>query len=83
MVATLFIPNPDNKPEVDHIDGNKANNAVSNLRWATTLENYHNKNTINNHITYDNPLRTYGPYKRVIKGKTYYYKVQKLSRRAA
>ena len=48
LIATLFIPNPDNKPQIDHIDGNKANNNVSNLRWATALENRHNENTSNN-----------------------------------
>lgn len=39
VIATAFIPNPDNKPEVNHIDGNKLNNAVSNLEWATQSEN--------------------------------------------
>ncbi len=43
-VAKLFIPNPDNKPEVDHIDTNKANNRVDNLRWVTRKEN--NNNTL-------------------------------------
>jgi len=39
LVAKAFIPNPDNKPEVDHIDGDKKNNHVDNLRWVTHREN--------------------------------------------
>lgn len=39
LVATAFIPNPDNKSEVNHIDGNKRNCAVANLEWATSSEN--------------------------------------------
>lgn len=39
LVATAFLPNPDNKPEVDHIDRDVTNNSLSNLRWVTTQEN--------------------------------------------
>tara|TARA_R110000796_G_scaffold226267_1_gene342770 strand:+ start:113 stop:571 length:459 start_codon:yes stop_codon:yes gene_type:complete len=43
LLALTFIPNPDNLPEVDHIDRDRSNNDLENLHWVTSLENCQNK----------------------------------------
>lgn len=39
ILANIFIPNPDNKPQVSHIDGDRSNFKLNNLEWATQVEN--------------------------------------------
>ncbi len=45
LVAQAFLPNPEGKPEVDHLDGDRCNNVASNLRWVDHAENENNPNT--------------------------------------
>jgi len=44
ILANAFIPNPENKPTVDHINRNKLDNNISNLRWASRSEQCFNRN---------------------------------------
>lgn len=50
LVAEAFIPNPDNKPCIDHINTDPTDNRVSNLRWSTYMENNRNPITWNKHL---------------------------------
>ena len=45
LIATQFIPNPDELPQVDHIDGDRTNYHLENLRWCDNMQNCNNKRT--------------------------------------
>lgn len=63
LVALAFIPNPENKPEVNHIEHDLTNNAITNLEWATRIENhYHSVRAGKFHsATNPNKVRKLGP----------------------
>ena len=46
LIAIHFIPNPENKPNIDHLDGNSLNNSIENLRWVSQQENCLNSKNV-------------------------------------
>ena len=65
LVGIAFLENPDNRPMIDHIDENKANNNIKNLRWATTQDNSCNRGKTKNNksgfkgVSFHKPSKTY------------------------
>jgi hypothetical protein len=59
LVASAFVPNPSNKPTVNHKDGDRRNNAASNLEWMTIMENNrHSIEVLGKHFTGESNKRS-------------------------
>ena len=56
LVALAFIPNPQNLPQIDHINADKTNNNVNNLRWVTAKQNVNNPLNMVHLIGENNPF---------------------------
>ena len=70
LVALQFIPNPDSLPFVDHINRNKTDNRVENLRWASVSENGQNTNAFNISSFYTNGTE-YFAFQKMINGEVH------------
>ena len=75
LLAIHYIPNPDNKPCVDHINRDRKDNRIENLRWVTDCENQHNRGVQNNNKStgikniYYNKREDRYSYRKIIRGK--------------
>lgn len=77
LVAETFLPNPDSKPTVDHINRCRDDNRVSNLRWATHHEQHMNSSQVLDAVDYGvKPSEDPKEYHRIIARKNYWEKRQ-------
>lgn len=78
LVAQAFIPNPEDKPQVNHIDEDRSNNHVTNLEWATASENInHGTRNIKHAEKLSVPINQYNMNGEFIKSFTSYTAVEK------